>query len=77
MTDRKPNASIRWLDRTILVYLDDSLTTKAPDIAMAIGEVADRAETKDQLRSQGVAPGGLAPPGHALLTTASTSTKVF
>ena len=50
MADRKPNASIQWLDKTILVYLDDSLTAKAFDIAKAITEEADRAQTKDQMR---------------------------
>ena len=50
MTDRKPNARIQWLDKTILVYLDDSLTDKAFDVAKAISEEADRAQTKDQLR---------------------------
>ena len=50
MTDRKPNASIQWGDKTILVYLDERLTDRAFDIARAITDAADRAKTKDQLR---------------------------
>ena len=50
MADRQPNAAIQWLDKTILVYLDDTLTDKTLDIAKAISDEAERAQTKDKLR---------------------------
>jgi len=50
VTDRKPNATIQWLDKTILVYLDDSLADRTFDIAKAISEESDRAKTKEDLR---------------------------
>ncbi len=50
MTDRKPNARIQWLDKTILVYLDDRLADRAFDIAKAISDESDLAKTKEELR---------------------------
>ena len=50
MADRKPNATIQWLDKTILVYLDDSLADRTFDIAKTISEESDRAKTKEDLR---------------------------
>jgi hypothetical protein len=50
MTDREPNARIQWLDKTILVYLDDSLTDRAFYIAKAISAESEHATTKEELR---------------------------
>jgi hypothetical protein len=50
MTDREPNARIQWQDRTILVYLDNTLADRTSDIASAISHEANRATTKEELR---------------------------
>ena len=50
MTDLQPNARIQWRDKTILVYLHDSLADRAFDITQAISDESERATTKEALR---------------------------
>lgn len=50
MTDREPNARIQWQDKTILVYLDDSLADRTYDIANAISDESEHAHSKEDLR---------------------------